>query len=157
MGLALPSSFPKVKVLTAQSCPTVCDPVDCGPPGSSVHGILQARTLERVATPFSRGSSPPRDRTWVAHIAGRFFSVWATREACFSILSPVPTVTAVLWIFVCQGLSWIRADRFTSSIVKSACSSVKKCKPYHSKLWVSTLMVEPCSSNTSPCPSYPWL
>ena len=46
-----------------QSCPTLCDPVDCSPPGSSVRGILQARTLEWVAIPFSRGSSQPRDRT----------------------------------------------------------------------------------------------
>ena len=47
----------------AQSCPTLCDPVDCSPPGSSVHGISQARILEWVAMPSSRGSSPPRDRT----------------------------------------------------------------------------------------------
>ena len=44
-------------VLVAQSCPTLCDPMDCNPPGSSVHGIVQARILEWVATPFSRGSS----------------------------------------------------------------------------------------------------
>ena len=49
----------KVKVLVAQSCPTLCDPVDCSPPGSSVHGTLQARTLEWGAIPFSRGSSQP--------------------------------------------------------------------------------------------------
>ena len=45
----------------AQSCPTLCNPMDCCPPGSSVHGILQARILEWVAFPFSRGSSKPRD------------------------------------------------------------------------------------------------
>ena len=44
-------------MLVAQLCPTLCDPMDCSPPGSSVHGIVQARTLEWVATPFSRGSS----------------------------------------------------------------------------------------------------
>ena len=49
-----------------QSCPTLCDPVDCSPTGSSVHGILQARILERVAMPFPRESSPPRDQTWVS-------------------------------------------------------------------------------------------
>ena len=49
-------------VLVAQSCPTLCDPIDCISPGSSVHGILQARVLEWVAIPFSRGSSRPRDR-----------------------------------------------------------------------------------------------
>ena len=59
-----------------QLCPTLCDPMDYG-----VHGILQARTLEWVAFPFSRGSSQPRDRTQVSRIAGRFFTSWATREA----------------------------------------------------------------------------
>ena len=67
--------------LVAQSCLTVYDPMDCSPPGSSVHGILQARILEWVAMPFSRGSSQPRDRTQVSCIAGGFFTVWATREA----------------------------------------------------------------------------
>ena len=55
--------------------------MDCSPPGSSVHGILQARTLEWVAMPSSRGSSQPRNQTEVSRIAGRFFTVWATREA----------------------------------------------------------------------------
>ena len=55
----------------SQSCPTLCDPVNCGPPGSSVHGILQARTLEWVAVSFSRGSSGPRDQAQVSRIAGR--------------------------------------------------------------------------------------
>ena len=53
-----------MKVLVTQSCSTLCDPMDCGPPGSSVHGILQARILEWVAISFSRGSSQPRDQTW---------------------------------------------------------------------------------------------
>ena len=52
----------------AQSCPTLCDPVDCSPPGSSIHGILQARILEWVAISFSRGSSRPRDGTHVSCI-----------------------------------------------------------------------------------------
>ena len=64
----------------AQSCQTFCVPVDCSPPGSSVHGILQARILEWVAISFSRGSSQPRDRTWVSCIAGRCFILWTTRE-----------------------------------------------------------------------------
>ena len=58
-------------------------PMDCSPPGSSVHGILQARILERVAMPSSRGCSWPRDGTWVSCVAGRFLTVWATREASF--------------------------------------------------------------------------
>ena len=70
-----------IRVLVAQSCPTLCNARDCSPPGSSVHGILQARVLEWAAIPFSRGSSWPRNRTWVSYVAGRFFTVWATREA----------------------------------------------------------------------------
>ena len=68
-------------ILCSQSCPTLCDPMGCSLPGSSVHGILQARILEWVAIPFSRASSQPGDQTWVSHIAGRFFTVWTTREA----------------------------------------------------------------------------
>ena len=64
----------KVKVLVAQSCLTLCDPMDCSLPGSSVHGILQARIPEWVAIPFPRGSSWPRDQSQVSCIAGRFFS-----------------------------------------------------------------------------------
>ena len=63
-----------VKVLVIQSCLTLCDPMDCIPPGSSVHGPLQAGILEWIAIPFSRGSSWPRDRTLVSYIAGRFFT-----------------------------------------------------------------------------------
>ena len=66
--------------LVAQSCPTLDDSMDCSLPGSSVHGILQARILEWVAIPFSRGSSWPRDWTGVSCIAGRFSTVWAIRE-----------------------------------------------------------------------------
>ena len=65
----------------AQSCLTLCDPMDWGPPGSSLHGILQTRILECVAISFSRGSSWPRDHTLVSHNAGRRFNLWATREA----------------------------------------------------------------------------
>ena len=65
----------------AQSCPTICDPMDCSPPGSSIQGILQTRIPEWVAMSFSTGSSRPRNRTQVSHIAGRRFNLWATREA----------------------------------------------------------------------------
>ena len=58
----------------AQSCLTLCDPMDCSPPGSSVQGIFQARILEWVAFPFSRGSSQPRDQTQVSCIVGGFFT-----------------------------------------------------------------------------------
>ena len=65
----------------AQSCPILCDPVDCNLLGFSVHGILQARILEWIAISFSRGSSRPRDWTQLSHIGGRRFNLWATREA----------------------------------------------------------------------------
>ena len=71
-------SLPKSEV--AQSCPTLCDPMDCNLPGFSVHGISQAWILEGVAISFSRGSSPPRDWTRISYIAGRCFTLWATRE-----------------------------------------------------------------------------
>ena len=60
--------------LAAQLCFTLCDPVDCSPPGSSVHGILQASILEWVPIPFSRGFSGSRDQTHVSCTAGRFFT-----------------------------------------------------------------------------------
>ena len=65
-----------LKVKVAQSCPILCDSMDY-----RVHGILQARILEWVAVPFSRGSSQSKGRTQVSRIAGRFFTSWATREA----------------------------------------------------------------------------
>ena len=65
----------------AQSCPTLCDPMDCSLPGFSIHGIFQARVLEWGGISFFRGSSWPRDRTRVSHIVGRCFTLWATREA----------------------------------------------------------------------------
>ena len=75
-------SIQEVPVLfITQLCLILCNPTDCGPPGSSVHGILQARILEWVAIPFSTGSSQPRDQTRVSCIAGRFLTNWVTREA----------------------------------------------------------------------------
>ena len=65
----------QVTVLVAQSCLSPSDPMDCRPPDSSVHGILQARALERSAISFSRGSSRPRDRIRVSCMAGGFFTI----------------------------------------------------------------------------------
>ena len=61
-------------MLVTQSCPALCDPMDCSLPGSSVHGILQARILEWVAIPFFRGYSQPKDRTQVSCTAGVLFT-----------------------------------------------------------------------------------
>ena len=64
-----PASSLCVRAKSLQSCPTLCNPIDCSLPGSSVHGILQARILEWVAMPSSRGSSQPRDRTHISYIS----------------------------------------------------------------------------------------
>ena len=77
----LPALSPWKSEHVSQSCPTLCNPKDCS---SSVHGILQARILEWVAIPFFRESSWPRDQTQVSLIAGRFFTIWATRKPAFS-------------------------------------------------------------------------
>ena len=79
----------KVKVKSesevAQSCLTLCDPMDCSLPGSSIRGIFQARVLDWVAISFSRRSSRPRDWTWVSLIVGRHFTVWTTRGVLYTL------------------------------------------------------------------------
>ena len=64
-----------------QSCLAFCNPMDHSPPGSTVHGIFQARILEWVVISCSKGSSQPRDWTWVFRIAGRYFNIWASPVA----------------------------------------------------------------------------
>ena len=63
-----------------QLCLTLCNPMNCSLPGSSIHRIFQARILECIAISFSKKSSWPRGWTWVSHIVGKCFTVWATRE-----------------------------------------------------------------------------
>ena len=70
-----------VRVCESLSCVQLCDPMDCSLPGSSVHGILQAKILKWVVISFSRGSFQLRDRTQVSGIAVRLFTIWATRES----------------------------------------------------------------------------
>ena len=94
-----------VCVLVTQSHPALCDP-RTSLPGSSVHGIFQARILEWVAIPFSRGSSQPRDRIRVSCIVGRSFAVWATREAQST------TLIAPKWTtFLVSSSAWISFGR----------------------------------------------
>ena len=85
-----------VKVKVVQLCPALWDPKDHSLSSSSVHGILQARILEWIAIPFSRESSRPGDWTQVAWTAGRFFTIWATREA--------PSMTTCLLKIYCPFL-----------------------------------------------------
>ena len=90
-----------MKVLVCQSSLTLCNPLDCSPPGSSVHGILQTRILEWVTISFSRGSSWPRDWTRVSCVAGRYYTVWDTREAWQSP-EPLSIIDLILcWALFC--------------------------------------------------------
>ena len=82
-GLIITVSYDKV----TQSCLSLCNPMDCNLPVSSVHGILQARVLEWIAMSFSRASLQPRDWTLVSCITSRFFTIWATREGLCVCLS----------------------------------------------------------------------
>ena len=83
MHRSVQSSLRLYIVVKLLSCVQLfCNPMDCSPPVSSVCGILQARILEWVVIPFSRGSSQPRDRTQVSWIAGGFFTIWAPRKVC---------------------------------------------------------------------------
>ena len=86
----------------SQCCSVMSDSLwpHCSLLGSSVHGILQASILEWVAVPFSRVSSKPRDQTQVFHIAGRFFTIWVTREA--------PRTLAWVAFTFSRGFSWLR-------------------------------------------------
>ena len=79
-------SFPyllRSEVLVTQSCPTLCNSMNCSPPGSSVHGIFQARILEWVAISFSRGSSRPRDRIWVSCIGRQILYRLSYKESLY--------------------------------------------------------------------------
>ena len=86
-------------VLVSQSCPILCDPVDYSPPGSSVHGVSQARILEWVAISFSRGFSEPRDTTrisWVSCIAGRFLYCLSHQGVATRLKSGAPESSVMM-------------------------------------------------------------
>ena len=122
--------------------------MDYSLPGSSVLGILQGRILEWVAVPFSRGSPRPRDQTQVSCIAGRFFTIWATREA------PRSYMLWVNWTLEPQPENpWV-AMTILCATSKTWCSQVKKIKyflkkiPFHSTQKERTLQT-PCSQTSS--------
>ena len=133
--------YDPMKVKVAQSCPTLWDCMDC----SSVHEIFQARILEWVAISFSRGSFRPRDRTWVTCIAGRVFTIWATREALWSngcwqfdlfllpFLNPACTYGSS-WFMYYWSLAWR-----TLSITLLACEMSTLCSRLNI-LWQYTLL-----------------
>ena len=115
-----------------QSCPTLCDPMDCSLPGFSVHGILQARILEWVTTSFSRGSSQPRNQTWVSHIGGRRFNLWATREAL------VWGEVTIYIFFLCTYLN--KPIEFLKSTTISSHFTAVECL-LHTKLTVQSINI----------------
>ena len=86
--------------------------MNCSPPGSSIHRILQARTLEWVAISLSRGASQPRDQTQVSHIAGRRFTLWAINSDQF--LNPVCRPLQLVF-FKVKVKSFSRVQLFTTS------------------------------------------
>ena len=92
------SSRCQVKVRVAQSCPTLWDPVDY-----TVHGILQAGIMDWVSFPFPRRSSQPRDQTQVSHVAGGFFTSWATGEPKNT---GVGSLSLLQWIVLTQDQNW---------------------------------------------------
>ena len=102
----------------AQLCPTLCHPMDCSLPGSSVHGIFQARIPEWAAISFSKGSSQPRDQTWVSHIVGRHFTIWAIGEPLFSVM--LRSISNV----------WHRQERSATAFVMHICSLWLKSELY---------------------------
>ena len=87
--------FTDEKVLVAQSCPTLCNPIDCSPQGYSVHGILQARILEWVAVPFCRGSSQARDWTGSPHI----LILWLKSPSAVILRSKITIILIIIMDF----------------------------------------------------------
>ena len=86
-----------MKVLVIQYCPTLYHPMDCSPPCSSVHGILQAKILEWVAIPDSPANLQPRAWTQVSCIAGRFFTIWATIFPLLNMVKIIFSEAVISW------------------------------------------------------------
>ena len=132
------------------------DLMDWSPPGFSIHWILQARMLEWVAISSSRGSFQPRDWTWVSHVAGRFFTIWATREAytymlhvkslqsCLTLCDPVdssPPGSSIHGILQAGILEWVTMPSSRGSSWPrdwthiSYGSSIGRQVLYHQHIW----------------------
>ena len=123
----------KVKVLVAQLCPTLCDSVVRNPPGSSVQRIFQAKILEWVAVPFSRGSSQLRDQTLVTCTAGGFFTIWAVKDDMY-----VLNVISGKWE-LSSNPHWEAPQPATQESNPSLCSSAEWLLQRPEKPWVLVL------------------
>ena len=122
-----------------QSCPTLCGPMDCSLPGSSLHGVLQARVLEWVAISFSRGSSQPRDRTWASCIPGRHFNLWD--ESVLLAFSRERTAIAIT--LQEEGHSWTMKNSLTSKVtIQKHCRSSQRWDPISGHSFPTDLLAD---------------
>ena len=144
-----------MQLLVPQSCLTLCSPMDCSLPGSSVRGISQAGILEWVAISFSKGSSQSRDQTQVSCIAGQLLTIWATRET-------KPIKQRLQWAFINTNLRGSSEQRETGlpgkkipicdvigcpppePSVSSPWDSVHHCACFRPKTLVSGVAPWPC-------------
>ena len=106
-------------LLVAQLCPTLCEPMGCSLPASSVQGILQAKILEWVAFFSSRGSSWPSDWTRISWIAGRLYTVWATREQWAFVITHVKELGLLCSVWQPRP-SWCHSELRNGDLVTSA-------------------------------------
>ena len=125
-----------VLCLVTQLCPTLCDPMDCSPPCSSVHGIFQARIVERVAISYSSGSSRSRNRTWVSYIScnGRqilyYYATWEAQDMYMHICACV----CVFHIYVCVRMCvcvYIYIYIFPTSILPFLLTTIDTWPSFH--------------------------
>ena len=120
-------------------CSTLCNPMDCNPPGSSVHRIFQARILDWVAVSFSDGSSRPRDWTLVSYIGRQVLYHWATWEAARG-----------LWIYLPQGLDQSGHQRGSQEPKPDALGPPGRRAPSLKSLVPITNQLQLCLSDTVP-------
>ena len=125
-----------VCMLSCSVCLTLCDPLDCSLPGSSVLGILQARILERVAIYSSRGSSWPKDWTCISCIAGGFFIIEPLGKPFAAIIIPKSHIIKVYFLFIMSNIDWQG-----SSVHPKPLENSNQQKPQH---WVR----KGCDQNT---------
>ena len=112
-----------------------CDPMDCSPPGSSVHETLQARTLEWVAVPSSRDSSPPRTEPWSPSLAGSFFTTSITWEAYAYVCSPIFSVRILItWFRTSIHFHFILFFIFKKLASLTVCNWISSC--FHTICWI---------------------
>ena len=127
-------------VLNHLSCPTLCNPMDCSLPSSSVYGFLQARILEWVTMPFSRVSSLPRDWTRVSCVGRQLLYHWATREA---LLTLVVKLSSILWSSVKSlSKSGLRVPKGLTSLRKWGHCMPCPLACFLQKAWMQPLWAE---------------